>query len=46
MVPNPAKDMVTEDGVKIPLGKGIDSKIKNSQLLYNEYCFKGKRHGI
>ncbi|CAH0393176.1 unnamed protein product [Bemisia tabaci] len=35
--PDPAKTYRREDGVEVPLGKGVPSKVKNSALLYNEF---------
>jgi len=35
--PNPAEDYVDPNGVVTPMGKGIDSGVKDSSLLYNEF---------
>nr|XP_053644979.1 poly [ADP-ribose] polymerase 1-like [Cherax quadricarinatus] len=35
--PDPSQALVLEDGVEVPLGKGVPSNVKNSSLLYNEY---------
>lgn len=35
--PNPDDYFTTEDGVIIPMGKGVQSKVKNSSLLYDEF---------
>nr|UYS55296.1 poly-ADP-ribose polymerase I [Physella acuta] len=35
--PDPKENYVTPEGVVIPMGKGIDSGVKNSSLLYNEF---------
>jgi hypothetical protein len=35
-MPNPSNIYVTEDGVEIPYGKGVNSAVKDSRLLYNE----------
>eukprot|EP00056_Hartaetosiga_gracilis_P009723 m.140390 g.140390 ORF g.140390 m.140390 type:complete len:112 (-) comp13180_c2_seq7:97-432(-) len=35
--PNPKKDITLDDGVVVPLGEGVSSKVTNSSLLYNEY---------
>lgn len=37
--PDPKDTLVTDDGMIVPLGKGVDSKIGQSSLLYNEYPF-------
>ena len=37
--PDPAGSYTTPDGVVIPMGKGIDSAVGQSSLLYNEYPF-------
>ena len=37
--PDPSKDIILPDGVVVPKGKGVDSKITNSSLLYNEYPY-------
>ena len=34
--PDPTGSFVGSDEVEIPMGKGIDSGVKNSSLLYNE----------
>ena len=34
--PDPSKDITLPDGVVVPKGKGVDSNITNSSLLYNE----------
>lgn len=36
-MPDPSQIHVTEDIVEIPYGKAVDSGVKDSQLLYNEY---------
>lgn len=38
-LPDPKDNLVTEDGVIVPLGKGVDSGLGQSSLLYNEYPF-------
>jgi len=38
--PHPAGAFVSPDGVEIPMGKGVDSGIGRSSLLYNEYPFE------
>lgn len=35
--PDPAETLKLEDGVEVPLGKGVASTAKNTSLLYNEY---------
>ncbi|GFO48668.1 poly [ADP-ribose] polymerase [Plakobranchus ocellatus] len=35
--PDPAGNFCSPDGVVIPMGKGVDSGIDGSSLLYNEY---------
>ncbi|KAK8396602.1 hypothetical protein O3P69_004942 [Scylla paramamosain] len=35
--PDPKATIKVEDGVEVPLGKGITSGVKNTSLLYNEY---------
>ncbi|KAK9500018.1 hypothetical protein O3M35_002931 [Rhynocoris fuscipes] len=35
--PDPNNKVVTPEGVEIPLGKGVPSKVTNTSLLYNEY---------
>ncbi|CAF0920722.1 unnamed protein product [Brachionus calyciflorus] len=35
--PSPEQSHFTPDGVEIPMGNGVDSGVKNSSLLYNEY---------
>lgn len=35
--PDPKESIITEDGVEIPLGKGITDVERDSTLLYNEY---------
>lgn len=37
--PDPEGSYIGGDGVEIPMGKGINSVIKQSSLLYNEYPF-------
>jgi hypothetical protein len=34
--PDPKDSLVTDDGVEIPIGKGIDVGMNKSSLLYNE----------
>lgn len=36
-MPDPKESHVTDDGVEIPMGRGIDSGVPNTSLLYNEY---------
>ncbi|KRX19540.1 Poly [ADP-ribose] polymerase 1 [Trichinella nelsoni] len=36
-VPNPAQVEIIDDGVVVPLGKAVQSNIKESHLQYNEY---------
>jgi len=35
--PDPQGKYVLADGVEMPMGKGIDSAVGQSSLLYNEY---------
>ena len=35
--PDPANTYTTPEGVAIPMGKGMQSSITNTSLLYNEY---------
>lgn len=35
--PDPKETVKLEDGVEVPLGKGVSSSVKNTSLLYNEY---------
>lgn len=35
--PDPSEYYTDSNGVVIPIGKGVDSGVKNSSLLYNEY---------
>ena len=35
--PDPQHKVTLPDGVEMPMGKGIDSSIGQSSLLYNEY---------
>lgn len=35
--PNPAEEVRLEDGTIVPLGKGVDSNVAGTSLLYNEY---------
>lgn len=35
--PDPKEAVKLEDGVEVPLGKGVASSVKNTSLLYNEY---------
>ncbi|KAK2177762.1 hypothetical protein NP493_581g01048 [Ridgeia piscesae] len=35
--PDPAGSYVTPDGVTIPKGHGVETKVKDTSLLYNEY---------
>ena len=35
--PDPSSDIVLDDGTIVPLGKGVDTKVDRSSLLYNEY---------
>ena len=35
--PDPLSDITLEDGTIVPVGKGADTGLKNSSLLYNEY---------
>jgi len=35
--PSPNEKHVTNDGVEIPYGSGVDSGVKGTSLLYNEY---------
>ncbi|KRY89944.1 Poly [ADP-ribose] polymerase 1 [Trichinella pseudospiralis] len=36
-VPNPAEVEIIDDGVMVPLGKAVQSNIRESSLQYNEY---------
>ena len=44
--PDPGKDRVLEDGVVVPLGKGVDQNVQGGSLLYNEYPFLFKTFSI
>ena len=35
--PDPTGNQVTDSGLLIPLGKGADSGVQKTNLLYNEY---------
>ena len=35
--PNPSEEIVLDVGTIVPLGKGVDSKVSGTSLLYNEY---------
>lgn len=35
-MPDPKASYFTPDGIEIPMGNGIDSKVNNTPLLYNE----------
>ncbi len=35
--PDPASTYTTPEGVAIPMGKGMQSSVSNTSLLYNEY---------
>ncbi|XP_074645175.1 poly [ADP-ribose] polymerase 1-like [Tubulanus polymorphus] len=35
--PDSSQSYTTDDGVVIPMGKGVDSKVDGSSLLYNEF---------
>jgi len=35
--PDPQGKYILTDGVEMPMGKGIDSAVGQSSLLYNEY---------
>ena len=37
--PDPSMTIKTEQDVEIPLGTPVETKMKNSSLLYNEYPF-------
>jgi hypothetical protein len=37
--PDPSQTIKLDDGVTLPIGKGVDSGISNSSLLYNEYVY-------
>lgn len=37
--PDPSADVTLEDGTIVPVGKGTNSSVVNSSLLYNEYPF-------
>ena len=37
--PDPSADVTLEDGTIVPVGKGTDTSVINSSLLYNEYPF-------
>lgn len=37
--PDPSQDITLPDGVVVPKGKGVNSHITNSSLLYNEYPY-------
>ena len=35
--PDPNETHVMSNGVKVPLGKGVETKVEKHTLLYNEY---------
>lgn len=35
--PDPKETVKLEDGVEVPLGKGVSASVKSTSLLYNEY---------
>lgn len=35
--PDPKHSITLEDGVEVPLGKGVSSEVGRTSLLYNEY---------
>lgn len=37
--PDPSADVTLEDGTIVPVGKGTNTSVANSSLLYNEYPF-------
>ena len=37
--PDPSADVALEDGTIVPVGKGTNTSVVNSSLLYNEYPF-------
>lgn len=37
--PDPSADVTLEDGMIVPVGKGTNTSVANSSLLYNEYPF-------
>jgi len=37
--PDPSADVTLEDGTIVPVGKGANTSVANSSLLYNEYPF-------
>ena len=37
--PDPSADVTLEDGTIVPVGKGTNTSVVNSSLLYNEYPF-------
>lgn len=38
--PDSKDQKVLEDGTVVPMGKGVQSDVKNTSLLYNEYPFE------
>lgn len=42
--PDPSQDITLPDGVVIPKGKGVDSRVTHSSLLYNEYPYNLGHH--
>ncbi|CAF3890932.1 unnamed protein product [Rotaria sp. Silwood1] len=36
-IPDPKKHYYTDDGVLVPMGLGVNAKLPQSSLLYNEY---------
>ena len=42
--PDPSKDITLPDGVVVPQGKGVNSNITHSSLLYNEYPYYLDHH--
>ena len=37
--PDPADQVVLDDGMIVPTGKAVQSDLSNTSLLYNEYPF-------
>lgn len=43
--PDPTGKVTLTDGLEVPMGKGVNSNVAQSSLLYNEYLF-GSWKGI
>ena len=42
--PDPSADITLEDGMIVPVGKGSNTSVANSNLLYNEYPFGNRKN--